>query len=110
MNAPTIRAFRVTPVTLNVEAVEKPLFTRKTVPARIAFWALVVDFFCGVLLRPQSRQFRFALHSLRAHSSTFYRFFRHHAPVMRQLLDVVHHRVELPLRIDLLSPARREAV
>ena len=30
--------------------------------------------------------------------------------VMRQLLDVVHQAVELPLRIDFRSPAQREAI
>ena len=31
-------------------------------------------------------------------------------PVMRKLLDVVHHAVQMPLRVDLLLPTNKGAV
>ena len=38
------------------------------------------------------------------------RLFPSRRPIVRQLLDVVHQHKQLPLPVDLLAPAQREAI
>ena len=83
-----------------VEAVEKP-FSRAHVslPGDVIVWQGV--FFVSVRGGLES----VSLGHLNPHSLGSLRI-----TVMRQLLDVVHQAVELPLRVDLVPASKREAV
>ena len=79
----------------DVEAVEKPHFTRKI----LAEWRdpdrAIRHFIIGVLESPYRQR--------RLLPQVCFRLLR--IPVMRQLLDVMHQTEELPLRIHLPLPA-----
>ena len=94
----------------DVEAVEKPLFESQN----LFEWRGIVRAICHFI--PGSIESPYHQRQLLRHAPCVVPFQGLPAPfpllrnpVMRQLLDVVHQAEELPLGIDLLLPAQREA-
>ena len=100
--------FLFLPLCFAVEAVEKPVFRGDTDKemARVFAPFLFLSFDRFVLVRIALMSPRVVLRSFSFPSSLLV----YPIPVMRQFLDVMNKAEELPLRIDLLLAAQREAI
>ena len=98
------------PVSSNVEAVEKPLFRARIRVHPHRLLRDVLNFCVFVFANAWIRSIRGKSPRYLTFLTSSCRVLRDRIATVGELLDVLHHAVELPLPIDFLLPAQREPV